>query len=158
MKRVLFSLAFGMLLPCFAMAQTFEKLTFVLENGEVHEFLLREKPVITFDADMVTVATTTESITFNRNEVDSYSSDPKPESVIISTLPGLLVSRISNDLLRVDGAPAGCDISVWSVGGAACFTLRCNSGGSADVDLANLTPGVYVVRIGKCQTLKIVKQ
>lgn len=158
MRRKLFSLALGLLLPGFAMAQTFEALNFKLVNGETRSFAFLEKPVITFVDDYIRVTTATESVMFVRSEVDSYSFKSDSEGINSPELSGLLVSRVSNDLLRVEGAPADCVISVWTVGGAACLTLRCNDGGSADVDLTNLVAGAYVVRIGECQTLKIVKQ
>lgn len=158
MKRKLFSLALGLLLPGFAMAQTFEALSFKLVNGETRTFAFVEKPVITFVDNYIRVTTTTESVMLVRSEVDSYCFVSEAEGINAPELSGLQVRRVSNDLLRVEGAPADCVVSVWSVGGAACLTLRCNDGGSADVDLTNLVAGAYVVRIGECQTLKIVKQ
>lgn len=158
MKHRLTSLALA-LLPAFcAMAQDFESLSFKLTNGEARTFAFREKPTITFDNDYYHVKTTTESIVIGRSEVLSYGFDGQAAAIITPTAPNLCVRRVSNDLLRVEGAPAGCIISLWTVGGQNCLTLTTGEAGAAHVDLTNLVAGTYVVRIGECQTLKIVKQ
>lgn len=158
MKYRLTSLALA-LLPAFcAMAQDFESLSFKLTNGEARTFAFREKPTITFDNGYYHVKTTTESVVIGRSEVASYGFTGQASSVITPETQNLLVRRISNDLLRVEGAPAGCIINLWSVGGQSCLTLTAGEAGAADIDLTNLMAGTYVVRIGECQTLKIVKQ
>lgn len=158
MKYRLTTFALALLPAVCTMAQDFESLSFKLTNGEERTFAFREKPTITFDNGSYHVKTTTESVVIGRSEIASYGFTDQTASIITPETQHLLVRRISNDLLRVEGAPAGCIITLWTVGGQSCLTLNTGNAGAADVDLANLVAGTYVVRIGDCQTLKIVKQ
>lgn len=156
MKRKMFSLALGLFVPFLTVAADEYSLSFELTDGTNRSFAFREEPVITFVDNMITVTTQTEAVNFDRSQVARYQFADVSDG--IAAIDGLTIKRVSNDLLRVAGAPADVLIDVWSVGGVKGQSVRVDGAGCADVDLSQLPAGAYVVRVGECQTLKIVKQ
>ena len=76
------------------------------------------------------------------------------EGIAKVTLPGAAVSFMDNETIRINGAAATDAVQVFAADG----TLIASGAGLRSVSLQGSPKGVYLVKVGKGQTIKLLKK
>ena len=130
----------------------------LLINGRSYVFNLAEKPVITYEANELTVKVTAPSSDPDEQSTVSEISVPVAEvqkidlekvNEIKETVGVEAVKRAPefvNGQLSLSGLPAGSAVSVVNAGGKTMVAVKASDRGEATVSLHQLPPGVYIVR------------
>ena len=130
MKRLKWLFLAALLLPLSALAAE-TTLVVELTTGQTANYVLQDKPVLTIEGD---------------------------HTGLKETLKDALVYRQTDaDHLEISGLSQGDRIMVCDMAGRQCGSIS-RSGDTATISLSGQQKGVYLVRVGKSQTIKIVKK
>jgi len=127
-------------------------------NGVSYVFNLAEKPVITYEADKLTVKVTEPS------EVVEQQSTVSEISVAVADVQNIDLEKVNvptgisnvekaapvtqfqSGLLQLSGLQPASAVTVVTLGGKTCLTVKASADGKATVSLQTLPSGVYIVR------------
>ena len=133
----------------------------LLVNGVSYVFNLAEKPVITYQDDILTVKVTEPSaIAEQRSTVSEISvAVAEVQSIDLQNVdgstgirdasPNAPATQFVDGLLQLSGLPTGSQVSVVNLGGKTCLSVNASAEGKAAVGLHSLPVGVYLVRTAK---------
>ena len=142
-----------------AIAQDYgHMLVLQLASGRTQSYILSEKPTITFDGAYLKVESGAESIPFLRSDIKDFHF---AEVTDISSVEHgeLRVVRRNNDELNLYGLEeADKHIRVYRISGTPCPVDISLNATAATVSLETLPKGIYVVKIGNKQSIKITKK
>lgn len=133
-----------------------KSLFIVLINGTKIEFALLDEPELTFDGRSLEIE--------GKSMFNSYSIDLVKEMYFQKTHVGikqvlenndLRVVEQSNESITIEGLMPNEYVSIYTVEGKQTPIHAIYSMGKATIDLSSLNRGVYIIHIGKRQTIKI---
>lgn len=143
----MYLLLFGWLLtPLSALADSkVQFLCIELRNGTTAEFALADHPVITLTGGTMKAETSGKTITASLADIVRYTfkeeggttgigNEPQPQSVF------------EEGHVRFTNLPAHASISVITIDGRRVLQAQAGTDGSADIDLSQQQPGVYIIQ------------
>ena len=135
----------------------------LIVNGESYVFNLAEKPVITYEGDKLTVKVTEPSAVVEEQstvseisvavaevqniDLEKVNVTPQDTEVGVKTVKA--DTEFANGQLKLNGLQPGSQVTVVSMGGKTCLTVKASAEGEAIVGLQTLPSGVYIVRTSK---------
>lgn len=128
-------------------------------DGDMNSFCLLDKPVITFDGKMLNITSTLTSVSYERSKVKRFFFEDVETSITNLHEDEFRFVRSSNDEMQVYGL--GEDeksISVYDAGGRR-IPVEVNAGdNTASISLRACPRGIYIIKIGNKQSIKITKK
>ena len=132
-------------------------------NGVSYVFNLAEKPVITYEGDQLTVKVTEPSAVVEEQstvseisvavaevqniDLEKVNVTPQDTEVGVKTVKA--DTEFVNGQLKLNGLQPGSQVTVVSMGGKTCLTVKASAEGEAIIGLQTLPSGVYIVRTPK---------
>jgi hypothetical protein len=156
MKKMILSVV-GLLLMGAASAMASNELVIHLTSGIAQRFvLISEQPTITFEGDNIVVKTTTAEVSYAMEDVNYFNYEDQTMTPIdeVTTADGM---KITGDHISLSGLPAGSKVTVYGAAGQLYITETVDEDGHANVSLARLARGVYIINAANLST-KITKK
>lgn len=126
-----------------------------LRSGESYEFLLKEKPVITYESgDLVVNGNAATSYAIAK--VKNYHFEDLGAGVPSVEVSHLRIVPLDENTLQVENAPQGVDVVLNSMAGALQAQTKVDTDGVATVTLPQ-AKGIYLLSVGK-QTFKVIRK
>ena len=129
-----------------------------LTNGQKHTYSLDEKPKVTMSNGDFTLTTTNTTAYYSFSDVLKFTLEEKEGTAIegLAAEAGPSVER-QYDRVVFTGCKPESVIYLYNVGGQLIDTQRTDSNGRAEVSIAGLAAGIYVVKSDSV-TIKIAKR
>ena len=159
MKQRLLLLSFLMACVIGVRAADKQNTLFVLTKGNVlHQFVLADKPKVTFEGTnlKVTCENASASYTFNLSDVIRFAYDEKSATGIDEVVAKPIDVMQEGDVLVVSQLKAGATVSVFALDGKLVRQLKPQRSGTYRLNLSELPSGLYIVKAGNT-TYKITK-
>ena len=140
-------------------AQTGNSALFVtLKNGNIHSFLLSEKPEITFVGSNFVISTTSTTLRYDRTEIEDFHFADSSVGIDDVKDNEMRIIR-QNDNIQIYGLLSEYKpIRVYSINGILCETHIDITDDYANINLSNLTPNTYIIKLGNNKSIKIIKK
>lgn len=129
-----------------------------LTNGKYAVFNLQEKPVLTMAGTKLLIKTSSLSTDYERTDVVKFYFQDTGSTVAIEPVQEKEVLRIaqdSNGRFLITDFDAGDEIIVSDVNGHLYRECISVDDRTATIDLSSCHHGIYIIKIGKKQTIKI---
>ncbi len=154
--RIKHLLLTALLLPLSALAQE-TTLVVELNDGKTANFLLEEQPVLTMNGTKLFIATDRVQTSYERADIKHFFFTGKGSD--IKLLPGKTVvfKQISSDQLEITGLSEKDAIVVFDIAGKQQGSVS-RTDNSAVVSLSGQQKGIYLIKVGKSQTIKFIKK
>lgn len=149
-------LAMTLLLPLCTLAAQ-KTLVVELTTGQTASYLLQEKPVLTMKGTQLHIATATIQTDYERGEVKQFFFTGESTDVREVPKEALQFKQTDTDHLEICGLLKNADITVCDLSGRKSGSVT-RTENTAVVSLRGCHNGIYLVKVGKCQTIKIVKK
>lgn len=143
-----------------ALAQN-EKSALVVKmiNGDVESFILSEKPVATFEGGFLKVASSKVESSFPRHDVKEVYFDKVETGIKQVTMNELrFVYQDDSEILLYGLTETDKLIRVYDVNGMLSHADVKLEGNSASINLSSLRKGVFFIKIGNRQSIKIIRK
>ena len=141
----------------FKASATSDKTTLVVElrDGSTADFLLADKPKITFTAQLMSIVSETLSMDFDRGDVKMYRF--VNEDVTTSVKPAVKAdAKVSDNTFLLSGVDAGTAIVIYNANGMVVKRATSVDGGCS-ISLDGLAAGTYIVTFNNT-TFKFLKK
>ena len=131
----------------------------ILNDGTQNDYIIAERPQITFSENKVTF--------IYRNVSTEYLKADLQNFVFLDPSTGISQLRIGdtrvsfkekNNRIIVEGADNKDHIQVFSISGIQYDTNVIQSGDGIEIALTDLPKGYYIIKIGNKQSIKISKK
>lgn len=158
MKHIFILILFGLLTAPAAKAQS--ELVVQLADGSTTVYALSQQPVVAFEGDNLVITAGDANATFARAEVEQFFFRPVGTGIGKVSSGGLerRVRFAAPDLIVVSGIAEGDALRVVSVEGRTAAATIDRTAGIANISLAGLPTGVYILKINQTDTIKIFKK
>lgn len=156
MKRLRVLLLTALLLPLSAMA-TESTLVVELTSGETANYLLQEKPVLTFDGTQLTITTEAVQTGYERALVKRFYFIGDFTGIKETAKNAVVYKQTDADHLEISGLSANDRIIIYNMSGVQVGSVSRESD-KAVVSLSGVQRGIYLVKVGNIQTIKFVKK
>ena len=165
MKKFFTIIAFAAVALCNAFGANAQDevtlLTVNLKNGNVEQFNLPDKPVVTFEDGKMLVKSGEMSGEYVFAEVSHFSFEKGAMLAgidEIATDGNAFTFSYTDNATVFLAAPALEWVALYTVQGVEVAKVKADASGVATVDVSSLAPGVYVVAPNCHSALKIVKK
>ncbi|MCI6823559.1 MAG: T9SS type A sorting domain-containing protein [Bacteroidales bacterium] len=158
MKHILILILLGLLTAPAAKAQS--ELVVQLADGSTTVYALSQQPVVAFEGDNLVITAGNANATFARAEVTQFFFRPVGTG-IGKVSSGDLERRVrfaAPDLIVVSGIAEDDALRVVTVEGRTAAATIDRTAGIANISLAGLPTGVYILKINQTDTIKIFKK
>ena len=146
-----------LLLIAFKASATSDNTTLVVElhDGNTANFLLADKPKITFTAQLMSIVSDAISMVFDRSDVKMYRF--VNEDVTTSVKPAVKAdAKVSDNTFLISGVDAGTAIVIYNANGMVVKRATSVDGGCS-ISLDGLAAGTYIVTFNNT-TFKFLKK
>ena len=126
-------------------------------DGNDATFILPEKPEITFANHTLTINVKNDNHVFEISNIEQIHFDVI-DNIQSPTKNTITYRYLSDNLILVEGIDANDPIQLYSLGGMQIPNLVNHAGNRAEVSLASLQKGTYLLKIGNKQTIKIYRK
>ena len=158
-KKYFTLLAVGLLLMAPCSAQTTLQLVVERQNGmDVTFFIHYDKPVVTFDKAKLVVKAEKENFEAAISQVKRFSFKDVPDKMESTMKPSIDFQKVGEDKYEIVGLESVDDLQVLTTTGKVVRKGVAYSNGRLLVELSGLATGVYLIKIGNIQTIKILKK
>jgi len=143
-------------LPLVAMAGN---MAFVIElsNGTTANFLLQDKPTLRMEDTKINISTNTVQASYEKAEVKRFYFTNEASGVKKMAPNNIVYKQIDGDRFEIIGLSKNEQITVCDItGGLICDVSRTND--KATINLSGHKQGVYLIKVGNCKTIKIIKK
>ena len=157
MKHLRRILTVLLLLIAFKASATSDNTTLVVElhDGNTANFLLADKPKITFTAQLMSIVSDAISMVFDRSDVKMYRF--VNEDVTTSVKPAVKAdAKVSDNIFLLSGVDAGTAIVIYNANGMVVKRATSVDGGCS-ISLDGLAVGTYIVTFNNT-TFKFLKK
>ena len=157
MKHLRRILTVLLLLIAFKASATSDNTTLVVElhDGNTANFLLADKPKITFTAQLMSIVSDAFSMDFDRSDVKMYRF--VNEDVTTSVKPAVKAdAKVSDNTFLLSGVDAGTAIVIYNANGMVVKRATSVDGGCS-ISLDGLAVGTYIVTFNNT-TFKFLKK
>ena len=141
----------------FKASATSDNTTLVVElhDGNTANFLLADKPKITFTAQLMSIVSDAFSMDFDRSDVKMYRF--VNEDVTTSVKPAVKAdAKVSDNTFLLSGVDAGTAIVIYNANGTVVKRATSVDGGCS-ISLDGLATGTYIVTFNNT-TFKFLKK
>ena len=146
----------ALLLPLSALAAE-TTLVVELTTGETVNYVLQDKPVLTIEGTQLKIKTETVQTGYERSLVKRFFFTGDFTGVEEMSKEILVYKQTDADHLEISGLSQGDHITICDMAGRQCGTMS-RTGNTAVISLSGQQRGVYLIRVGKSQTIKFVKK
>ena len=129
-----------------------------LRNGRTVEFVLADKPEVTLEGNQLFVSSETTQATYARSEVSYFHFAESVDGIGDARMNKLKIVHLDNTVLISGLTESEHAISVFDMNGRKCPVDVSIVGSSATINFELVVRGAYIIKIGKEQTIKIVKK
>ena len=145
-----------LLLPLSVMA---EGTTLVVErtNGTTESFALKDQPVLTMVGTQLKIVSNAIQASFERAEVKQFYFLTDGTGIQQTTKDAVLFRQTDADHVEISGLSANESITVCDMGGRSIGAVSRTPDGAV-VSLSGQQKGIYLIQVGKSQTLKFIKK
>ena len=156
MRKFIRILLAALLLPMSTMA-TNTALVVELTDGQTINYLLLEKPVLTMDGTRLNIKSEVVETGYERNLVKRFYFTGESTGVKEVSKGALVYKQTDADHLEISGLSQSERIAIYNTSGVQVGSISRDSD-KAVVSLSGLQRGIYLVKIGKNQTIKFVRK
>ena len=129
-----------------------------LNSGQTASFELKDKPVLTMEGTQLKIVTETVQASYERSNVKEFHFTSEGAGIEQVTAKGAMAfCQTDADHLEISGLAAGEHITVSDMGGRQIGAVS-RSGNKAVVSLSGQQKGIYLIKVGKSQTIKFIKK
>lgn len=132
-------------------------LSVVMQTGERQQFILSEKPEVTFDGGNLVIKCSDAETAIPRSDVSLIEFVDFSGGVADMAGDDMVFSFTDNSTVTVSGRKVSA-VSVVDLRGTVLKQAVADSSGQAVIDVASLASGVYIVVIQNYQSVKILKK
>ncbi len=136
-------------------------LVVVQTDGTKTEFALEDQPTLSFNGNDVVVTATDKKVTFSMQGIDNYHFVTKSVTTGIQQVESTPQANgeptYSPADASVSGLKAGAKLMVFSINGQLIKTIVATEDGKANVNLTDLTPGIYIIKT-PTKSFKVMKR
>lgn len=160
MKMKRFSLACLLLGFSMLSIRAVEEKALIVEqqNGSTTVFLLSEKPEMTFADHVLQIGMNGKTTSFEIEKVQQFYFDNASSGVSPLAANGLRIYSPSNDRIVIEGIDEKEAVSLYSLEGMAFANHVSTRNGVAEISLASLPKGTYLIEVSNKKTFKIVRK
>ena len=158
MKHIFILILLGLLTAPAAKAQS--ELVVQLADGSTTVYALSQQPVVAFEGDNLVITAGEAEATFARAEVEQFFFRPVGTGIGKVSSGGLerRVRFAAPDLIVVSGIAEDDALRVVAVEGRTAAATIDRAAGIANISLAGLPTGVYILKTNQTDTIKIFKK
>lgn len=156
MRKFIRILLAALLLPMSTMA-TNTALVVELTDGQTINYLLLEKPVLTMDGTRLNIKSEVVETGYERSLVKRFYFTGESTGVKEVSKGALVYKQTDADHLEISGLSQSERIAIYNTSGVQVGSISRDSD-KAVVSLSGLQRGIYLVKIGKNQTIKFVRK
>lgn len=131
-----------------------------LNDGTRNDYVIAERPQISFDNDNVVFVCKEASTIYKKTDIRNFTFVDGNETGVRLVRNG--DTRISfvgnNDKIIAEGMTGKDQIKVYSVSGRQYFVTINYAGSQAEIILTSLPNGYYIINIGEKQSVKILRK
>lgn len=142
--------------PCALAEDLKDCLTVHLQSGSKATYVLEETPVVTFIGDNLHIESSTLSNDHKLNDVVKFTFDKT--SGIEAVQAGDYRITVLAGIVRLEGFTPGANATVCDIQGRNMASAIVGANGDAEISLANLSNGIYILSTTDGKTLKIYKK
>jgi hypothetical protein len=128
-----------------------------LTNGQTANYLLQDKPVLTMEGTRLNIKTEAVQTDYERSLVKQFYFTDGSTGVKEVSKDALMYRQTDSDHLEISGLSQNDRIAIYNTSGVQVGSVSRNSD-KAIVSLSGLERGIYLVKIGKCQTIKFIRK
>lgn len=136
-----------------------------LKSGRAHTFYLSNQPEVTFEGNRLVINAYNQKedqytvVDYLRDDVDDFHFVDAAASIEEVKATDLRFVHVQNDMVCLSGLTQDdFPLLVFDMQGKQCPADISLNGSEAQISLANLSKGFYLIQIGKQQTIKIIKR
>ncbi len=148
---LLMAMALMLLIPGTTRAQDYvdvQYLVLTLNDGSVSKFALTDAPEISFNDNLMVVTCDGDELSTELADVDNYTFVTEQVATKVSPITvkdGKSVSDVAFRNAQITGLNADGHVTVYDINGKAITTLVADAEGKVNVDLSNLSKGIYIL-------------
>ena len=159
-KKHLVAMAISLLSILSGMSQTTNILVVERLNGDTVSYSITyDKPLVTFTKNAMVLKTANnkhfETSIFN---VKRFTFETRPDKIEAVKKSSICFEKIGTDRYEITGLGKVKDVEVLTTDGKVISKGVTYDNGRMVVDLNDLAPCIYLIKIGNIQTTKIIKQ
>lgn len=132
-----------------------------LKTGATEEFMLPEKPVLTFSTDECTITTPKLVVTYDMADVEKayFAERPKTVGVDNTSAETVSIDLSVPETVIVRGLKSGTGVVIYDISGRTVARAQADNEGTATLSTESMTPNtVYVVSISNIKNFKLYKR
>lgn len=156
MRKLRWLFMVALLLPLSVLAAE-TTLIVELTTGQTASYVLQDKPVLTMEGTLLKITTETVQTDYERSLVKRFYFTGDFTDVKEALKETLVYKQTDADHLEISGLSQGDRITICDMAGRQCGSIS-RTGNTAVVSLSGQQRGVYLIRVGKSQTIKFVKK
>ena len=156
MRKIIRILLVALLLPMTARAAN-TTLVVELTNGQTANYLLQDKPVLTMEGTRLNIKTEAVQTDYERSLVKQFYFADGSTGVKEVLKNALVYKQTDADHLEISGLSQNERIAVYNSSGVQVGSVSRDSD-KAVISLSGLQKGIYLVKIGKSQTIKFLRK
>lgn len=145
-----------------AMAEGTECVVVAFRDGGFIQYTFDERPNVSFDENNVIISTSDASALYPFSSVKEIYFDQINSGNSIADMPedlNTIVFNYSNkNAVVISGMEHGDIVSVYAINGILLGRQKGNENGHAEINLADLPSGVYIINVNNKQSIKIQKK
>lgn len=129
-------------------------------DGSTTVYALSQQPVVAFEGANLVITAGEAEATFARTEVSQFFFRPVGTGIgkLSSGVPERRVRFAAPDLIAVSDIAEGDALRLVTVDGRTAAATIDRAAGIANISLAGLPTGVYILKINQTNTIKIFKK
>lgn len=128
-----------------------------LTNGQTANYLLQDKPILTMEGTRLNIKTDDVQTYYERSQVKKLYFTDGSTGTKEMLKDALVYKQTDADHLEISGLSQNDRIAIYNTSGVQVGSVSRDSD-KAVVSLNGLQRGVYLVRIGKSQTIKFIRK
>ena len=128
------------------------RLVLELKNGRTESWLLTERPEVTFEGSKMKISTST--IEYERSDVKQFSFSG-PDALNEVSENELRFVQLGTDIQIFGLTDADKLIQVYDLGGRRAYAKVSIQSSLAHISLTELPQGIYIIKIGNKQSIKV---
>ena len=156
MRKIIRILLVALLLPMTARAAN-TTLVVELTNGQTANYLLQDKPVLTMEGTRLNIKTEAVQTDYERSLVKQFYFADGSTGVKEVLKNALVYKQTDADHLEISGLSQNERIAIYNTSGVQVGSVSRDSD-KAVISLSGLQKGIYLVKIGKSQTIKFLRK
>lgn len=142
-----------------AEAETAEVLVVTLRDGTQDQYLLREKPKISFASTTCDIQSETFSAAYDMADVKNAAfSTSVVGGVEITPDVNFRIDLSNPDEVRISGLAPGSPVSIHGISGITVFHGEPDAEGCLCIRTGDFAPSIYILNAGNGKSIKIYKK